>query len=224
MYKSPIFFLLTIYLLLCCDSPDVYHICGYTDCADDKDTVSIFYLNNDDSREFLSQAIVTDGKFHFEGTVNGDRIANIHISSHGKELCSTFFIEKGNIELHIGDSSCKATGTPLNEMYTIILDSIAYYIDCLEGIEDLYYSGVMDCELLAQLGAMGIGMQEKLVDFLRMRIKENIGNPLGLYLLVVYNRFFSTEELWLLFSQSSVKSRQFYDMMHDVVDERPRLQ
>ena len=181
-------------MLSCCSSADVYHIDGYIDCADEGDTVTILHLDNDNSHESLSQAIVKDGKFYFDGTVNGCVIANIHVSARGKELCSTFFIEKGKIELHVGDSSIKATGTPFNELYNIIEDSITYYTGRLEEIEDICCHEVPDSGLLAQLGAAGIGLQEKLVDFLHRRITENIGNPLGIYLFVVYGELFTTDE------------------------------
>ena len=181
-------------MLSCCSSADVYHIDGYIDCADDGDTVTILHLDNENSHESLSQAIVKDGKFYFDGTVNGCVIANIHVSARGKELCSTFFIEKGKIELHVADSSIKATGTPFNELYNIIEDSITYYTGRLDEIEDICCSEVPDCRLLAQLGAAGIGLQEKLVDFLHRRITENIGNPLGFYMFVVYGELFTTDE------------------------------
>ena len=200
-------------MLSCCSSADVYHIDGYIDCADDGDTVTILHLDNDNSHESLSQAIVKDGKFYFDGTVNGCVIANIHVSARGKELCSTFFIEKGKIELHVADSSIKATGTPFNELYNIIEDSITYYTGRLEEIEDICCSEVPDSGLLAQLGAAGIGLQEKLVDFLHRRITENIGNPLGIYLFVVYNGIFSVEELHSL----SADDGQLNDMMLGIV-------
>lgn len=200
-------------MLSCCSSADVYHIDGYIDCADEGDTVTILHLDNDNSHESLSQAIVKDGKFYFDGTVNGCVIANIHVSARGKELCSTFFIEKGKIELHVGDSSIKATGTPFNELYNIIEDSITYYTGRLDEIEDICCSEVPDSGLLAQLGAAGIGLQEKLVDFLHRRITENIGNPLGIYLFVVYNGIFSVEELHSL----SADDGQLNDMMLGIV-------
>ncbi|MBR5852460.1 MAG: DUF4369 domain-containing protein [Bacteroidaceae bacterium] len=202
-----------ICMLSCCSSADVYHIDGYIDCADEGDTVTILHLDNDNSHESLSQAIVKDGKFYFDGTVNGCVIANIHVSARGKELCSTFFIEKGKIELHVGDSSIKATGTPFNELYNIIEDSITYYTGRLDEIEDICCSEVPDSGLLAQLGAAGIGLQEKLVDFLHRRITENIGNPLGIYLFVVYNGIFSVEELHSL----SADDGQLNDMMLGIV-------
>ena len=200
-------------MLSCCSSADVYHIDGYIDCADEGDTVTILHLDNDNSHESLSQAIVKDGKFYFDGTVNGCVIANIHVSARGKELCSTFFIEKGKIELHVADSSIKATGTPFNELYNIIEDSITYYTGRLDEIEDICCSEVPDSGLLAQLGAAGIGLQEKLVDFLHRRITENIGNPLGIYLFVVYNGIFSVEELHSL----SADDGQLNDMMLGIV-------
>lgn len=213
MYRSPLLFLLFICLLSCCSSADLYHIDGYIDCADDGDTVTILHLDNENSHESLSQAIVKDGKFYFNGIVNGCVIANIHVCARGKELCSTFFIEKGKIELHVAESSIKATGTPFNELYNIIEDSITYYTGCLEEIEDICCHEVPDSGLLAQLGAAGIALQEKLVDFLHRRITENIGNPLGIYLFVVYNGIFSVEELHSL----SADDGQLNDMMFGIV-------
>ena len=213
MYRFPLLFLLFICVLSCCSSADVYHIDGYIDCADEGDTVTILHLDNDNSHESLSQAIVKDGKFYFDGTVNGCVIANIHVCARGKELCSTFFIEKGKIELHVADSSIKATGTPFNELYNIIEDSITYYTGRLEEIEDICCLEVPESALLAQLGAEGIGLQEKLVDFLHRRITENIGNPLGFYLFVVYNGVFSAEELHSL----SADNGQLNDMMLGIV-------
>lgn len=203
----------------------MYHIDGYVDDAKDGDTVTILKLVTDNSKKSFSQAIVKEGRFHFDGTVNGCEIAYVCLNSASKDFCPVFFIEKGNLELNIGNSFCKATGTPLNDLKNIVEDSIMSYIGMLEDIEDVYYSVVTDDRVLSQLGVTGLGLQENLVSFLHRTITENIDNSLGGYLLVVFHDFFAIDELLSLLSNSSIRSEknQFYNMILGIIDERQQL-
>jgi hypothetical protein len=68
-------------------------------------------------------------------------------------------------------------------------------------------------------------LQERLVSYLKQIIQENIGNLLGLYLLVVYNDFFTPEDLSTLVSKippSSIdkENNPLYDIIIGIAQER----
>jgi hypothetical protein len=64
---------------------------------------------------------------------------------------------------------------------------------------------------------------------LHTAVKENIHNPVGLYLLVVYNRLFATEELNTLIKQipDSIilgSNIPFYTTLTAILEERKNTQ
>jgi hypothetical protein len=135
------------------------------------------------------------------------------------------FLEKGKINVVIDSTQCIVTGTPLNDMSNEVDDSVKKYIDRLEVLEEQFYSAMLNDDELAMLGAEGFNLQEELVYYLRKIIEENIGNLFGLYMLVVYNDFFTSEELDELIARippSSInrKNNPLYDIIIGVAQER----
>ncbi|MBO5866312.1 MAG: hypothetical protein J6Q73_09735 [Bacteroidaceae bacterium] len=118
---------------------------------------------------------------------------------------------------------CIATAA-LNERYYAIEDSIMGYVRQLQRIEDECCADTLDSERLALLGVTGLALQESLVNYVHKVVDENVGNSLGLYLLVVYNDFFTTNELTSLIEDMSLSSvcdnRLFYDSIIDVLQSR----
>lgn len=225
MRKYITFAITTIILLSCNEKKDNYSIVGHIDNCDNGDSITIAYSPNGVLLEEISKSAIKDGKFAFNGYVDNDKIAYICYKGDGRDICSMFFLEKGNTEILIDSTRCIAKGTPLNNLSNIIEDSVRYYISRLEIIEEQYYSDSLSEDEFTRLGAEGLNLQEHLVNYLRKTVQENIGNLLGLYMLVVYNDFFTSEELAELIAQippSSIDktNNPLYDIIIGIAQER----
>ena len=117
------------------------------------------------------------------------------------------------------------TDAVLKERYLIIEDSIDSYVEKLEDIEERYYTYDMSHDELLRFSLEGLVLQEKLTDFLRNTISENLGNPLGLYLLAVYGELFSIDELQALIERippypDNLRRSPFYEKVIRAMQER----
>ena len=225
MNRSIAFALCTLLLLSCSERKEMYNIAGNIDNCNNGDSIFLACSPNGVTLEDISQSVIKEGRFAFNGYINNDKIAYICYKGNNRNICSMFFLEKGNINIHIDTTNCLVTGTPLNNLSNAIDDSIRYYIGRLEEIEELYYSDTLSDDEFARLGAEGFNLQERLVSYLKKIIQENIKNLLGLYLLVVYNDFFTSEELSTLLSQippSSIdrENNPLYDIIIGITQER----
>ena len=122
-------------------------------------------------------------------------------------------------------SSVPFTDSILKERYFIIEDSIGLYVGELEEIEELYYTQNVSNEELVQLSIAGLELQEKLRNYIKKTICDNIENALGLYMLAVYGELFTVGELELLIRKipaSAVyrKENPFYDIIVGITTEK----
>ncbi|MBQ5895126.1 MAG: DUF4369 domain-containing protein [Bacteroidaceae bacterium] len=225
MNKVISFALIFLLLSSCGERKERYNIAGRIENSDGIDSVTLACSPNGISLDKISTSAVVNGQFAFNGYIENAGIAYICYDSHEHDVCSMFFLEKGDTEIFIDSTRLLAKGTPLNNLNNIIDDSIKYYIAKLGIIEEQYYSYSLSDDEFARLGAEGFNLQERLVEYLRMTIQENAGNLLGLYMLVVYNDFFTPEELDRLIAQippSSIdrKNNPLYDIIVGIAQER----
>ena len=120
--------------------------------------------------------------------------------------------------LYVEDSTIQFTDPTLKERYITIEDSIGFYVEKLDDIEQMYYTSDLGNEEFMQLSITGLGLQEKLTFFLKSSIEENIENPLGIYLLAVYGELFTTDELRSLILRipsypACTRENPFYEMI-----------
>ena len=195
LLKPALLFSLMLGIICCSKTQDRYCIVGYIENATDEDTVTILRFTADAVFEELARSTVCNSQFRMQGVVESPELLYFrHKTSKGYNH-STFFIEEGVIEIVADTAGCHVTGTPLNDAKNLVEDSITSCITRLSEIEREYYSTTPDAARLAHLGCCGLGLQETLVAYLHNVVKENIHNPLGLYLLYVYNPIFTTREL-----------------------------
>ena len=224
--KKTITFAITFLLLLSCNKrKESYNINGEIRNCNGADSITLACSPNGVILEEISRSAVKDGKFAFNGYIDNSKIAYICYNGDDSDICSMFFLEKGNTEISIDSTQCLVSGTPLNNLNNIIDDSIGYYIGRLETIEEQYYSDSLSDDEFTRLGAEGFNLQEHLIDYLRKTVQENIGNLLGLYMLVVYNDFFTPEELSRLIAQIpptfiDKKNNPLYDIIIGIAQER----
>ena len=219
------FAIMTILILSCDKKKEQYNIVGQIDNCNHGDSIVLAYSPNGVVLEEISRSAIKEGKFNFNGNIENSKIAYICYKGDNRDVCSMFFLENGDTEILIDSTRFLVKGTPLNNLSNAIDDSIRYYIGRLETIEEQYYSDSLSEDEFTRLGAEGLNLQEHLVNYLRKTIQENIGNLLGLYMLVVYNDFFTSEELSELIAQipsTSIdkKNNPLYDIIIGVAQER----
>ena len=228
MNKIPLLLSLLLHLVSCNANKAQYSIDGHIKGLHDGDTVRLACSHDGIALEQVSHSVVKDGRFSFEGDANGCKVAYICCDGDNYDLCTLIFLEEGDINVSIDGGRCTISGTPINELCNSVEDSIGYYVDELEKIEFLYYSRQLDDAAMASLGAQGFNLQQQLISYLRETITENIENLFGLYMLVAYNDFFTTQELHSLIEKippSSIdrENNPFYDIIIDIVAQRDAL-
>ena len=202
-----------------------YSIDGNVSSIANVGAVTLSTFNDSGSISPLAHCAVENGRFCIDGTVDECKAAYVSCIISGKEVGSILFIENGKIEVCFDTATCRICGTPLNELHNAVEDSIALYIAELENIEKQYYDGDKSDAELMPLAVKGIALQEALVSYLRRTIEENIVNPFGLYMLVVYNAIFSDAELHSLMKRVSPtcarsSGNPFYNMLVTIAENR----
>lgn len=201
MSKYTLLFSLVLYLISCSKRQDIFCLDGYIANANDGDTVIVARLSDDVGLEELARCVVEGGEFHIRGNIDCCEPVYLRYNTAKSNVYPMFFIEEGRMKVSIDSSGCRISGTPMNDLNNGIEDTTKSYISQLEEIEELYYSKELNEKELIRLGVCGLELQEKYINYLRSVIEKNIRNPLGLYLLSVYNSLFSAEEFCSLFER-----------------------
>ena len=201
MPKSVLLFLLLLCFFSCNRPHDTFSIRGYIENAAVGDTICIARFTGAPVLEDVAHCTVKEGRFGLRGIVEHPAPLYLRYKVQDGYRHCMLFMEKGDIGISIDTTGCRIAGTPLNDLRNSIEDSITSYLAKLSEIEKLYYTTELNAGQLARLSAYGLNLQERLVSYLHTAVKENIHNPVGLYLLVVYNRLFATEELNTLIKQ-----------------------
>ena len=229
MPKSVLLFLLLLCFFSCNRPHDTFRIHGHIENATEVDTIGIASITGDTVLVDVAHCTVKGKRFSLKGIVEHPTPLYLRYKEQNCYHYHMFFIEKGYIGISIDTTGCRVTGTPLNDLRNSIEDSITSYLAKLSEIERLYYSAELNAGQLARLSACGLNLQERLVAYLHTSVKENIHNPVGLYLLVVYNRLFATEELNTLIKQipDSIifgSNIPFYTTLTAILEERKNTQ
>lgn len=222
--------LLTFMVLItasCSDKTGRYVIDGHCDKSLDGDTVSLAYSNDGAFLIGFSTAVVTDGKFKFDGSVEGCKVAYICCRQGERNICTIFFLEEGYMTATMDRAHFTVSGTGYNDMYNRFEDSIRYYIRELEDIEYSFYERELENEELIRLGTKGYNLQKNLISYIRNTINSNMGNMFGLYMLVAYSDLFTNTELKQLIAgipTSSIdrSNNSLYDVIVAISNERDR--
>lgn len=229
MPKSVLLFLLLLCFFSCKRPHDTFSIRGYIENAAVGDTICIARFTGAPVLEDVAHCTVKEGRFGLQGIVEHPAPLYLRYKVQNGYRHCMLFMEKGDIGISIDTTGCRITGTPLNDLRNSIEDSITSYLAVLGEIERLYYSAELNAGQLARLSACGLNLQERLVAYLHTAVKENIHNPLGLYLLVAYSPLFTMQEIETLMEQipDSIivgSNIPFYKTVTNVIEERKKAQ
>ena len=198
MKKFSILFL-TALVLISCQNSKTYKITGtVTDPAYEGKNV---YIQEMTDKEMLpvDTAVITNGKFTFEGTADSTVLRFISIDetvNPQKQSRVLTILEPGTIELKF-DSVITVTGTKLNNDYSAFRkDQESMTKDILaisQRYQEASVAGTMTDSLEAQMTAeyekKSTDFEKKTADF----IKNNIKNPLGKFLFATSAEMFKPE-------------------------------
>ena len=227
---KPILLLLLLLCLSSCGKVDkTFSIHGHIENATEGDTIGIASFTGDTVLVEVAHCTVKGKRFSLQGIVEHPTPFYLRYKEQNSYRYHMFFIEKGDIGISIDTSGCRVAGTPLNDLRNSIEETVYSYIDRLSEIEKLYYTTELNAGQLARLSACGLNLQERLVAYLHTAVKENIHNPLGLYLLLAYSPLFTMQELETLMEQipDSIivgSNIPFYKTVTNVIEERKKAQ
>lgn len=186
-------------LLACNGGNKGYTVTGTVEGAADGDTV---YLGTQERRQFikLDSAVITNGTFTFKGVQDSAVTRYISCKTADAEglgmLLMDFFLENGKIDIKLtaggGDS---ATGTANNDLY----QSVRSKQNELESRMNNIYQTMGDSTLTdEQRAAMREEMEKLEEDYTaaaKEGVKQNITNPVGIYLLKKTYYYMEVDEL-----------------------------
>lgn len=191
--------LMTAIVLISCQSGKNYKITGTV--ADPAYEGTNVYVQEMKANEMLpvDTAVVTDGKFTFEGVADSTVLRFIALDESvnpQKPSRVLAVLEPGNIQVNF-DSVITVSGSKLNDVYSVFRkeqDGIRKEIRALsQQYQDAESAGTMteelDAELTEKYEKLSEGITAKTADF----IKSNITNPLGKFLFMTSSQMFETE-------------------------------
>lgn len=223
MNRILLFILLSALTVSCSKPKDIFRISGYINNVENGETILLATSPDGFTLNELSRCVVKNQKFCLNGTIENSCIGYIYSKREGFDNRAMFFVEKGRIEILIDSVCSRAIGTPLNDLKNAAEDTVKGYIAQFEDIEKACYSIRSGGDTLVQLGAKGLELQERLLNYLYRTTEENVENPFGLYMLIAYNEFFTTTELYSLMTTSEdVGEDMFYRTVTDILHKRQR--
>lgn len=160
---------------------------GKIEGMQDGDSVFIARLNNAEW-EMYDTLIVKNNEFSMSGKSDSCEILSYWIDNENGSYQGFFFTEPGKISLSIGPEKSVTGGTPLNDLYQQISDSLYGFSDRLAA---LYETSTPSAAVVQK----GEALNQEIRNYLKTQITKNAGNPVGLFLTISNATLFSPEEM-----------------------------
>ena len=165
----------------------------------DGDTVFINRFTNTEW-EMYDTLTVENSEFSMTGKADSCEILSFWIRNANGYYQGFFFSEPGKITLNADDEKSTIGGTPLNDLYQQISDSIYGFSDRLAV---LYETGTPSADIARKSEAL----QQEIKAYLQKQITENADNQLGLFLTLSNSSLFAPEEMEQLIASLPEKTR-----------------
>lgn len=191
--------LASLLIPVCSCQNNEFTFTGKAEGIQDGDTVFVARLNNA-QWEMRDTLVVSNGTFTLTGKADSCEILNYWIDNENGSYQGFFFSEPGKITLNAGPEKSVVGGTPLNDLYQQISDSIYGFSDRLA---ELYEAGVPS----ADVARKGEALQQEIKAYLQKQIIENADNQLGLFLTLTNANLFAPEEMEQLIASLPEKTR-----------------
>jgi peroxiredoxin len=184
--KKVIFLLLTATILWSCQSTD-YTIKGTVADAAAFEGFNVYLQETtDDGLQTLETAVIHNGTFTFKGTANVDVLHFITIGETDPVLRVPVLLEAGTIHVAFGER-VSVTGTRINTLANELreevqgLSSRARVIDM--QMREKHAAGTLTEELTAKARAESTEITERIQSLNYRFARNNIGNPMGKFVL-----------------------------------------
>lgn len=152
--------------------------------------------------EMYDTLVVKNSEFSMTRKADSCEILSFWIrNANGSYYQGFFFSEPGKITLNADDEKTTIGGTPLNDQYQQISDSIYGFSD---RIAALYETGDPSS---ADVARKSEALQQEVKAYLQKKITENAENQLGLFLTLSNSSLFAPEEMEQLIASLPEKTR-----------------
>lgn len=174
---------------------------GKIDGMQDGDSVFINRFTNAEW-EMYDTLIVKNNEFSMTGKADSCEILSFWIrNNNGSYYQGFFFSEPGKITLNADDEKTTIGGTPLNDLYQQISDSIYGFSDRIAALYETSDPSSADVARKSE------ALQQEVKAYLQKKITENADNQLGLFLTLSNSSLFAPEEMEALIASLPEKTR-----------------
>ena len=182
---------------------------GKIEGMQDGDSVFINRFTNTEW-EMYDTLIVKNSEFSMTGKADSCEILSYWIrNNNGSYFQGFFFSEPGKITLNADDEKSVIGGTPLNDLYQQISDSLDGFskrFSELGGFGDMPKE-LAQAEDQAELARKSEALQQEVKAYLQKQITENADNQVGLFLTLTNANLFAPEEMEQLIASLPEKTR-----------------
>lgn len=176
-----------------CNNSKSYKISGIVEDISNGDTIYLQEYKNGEMIK-LDSAVISNGKFIFKG--EQDSVVNRYITylKGDKRIFTDFFLENGDINVVLGQES-KVSGTKNNDIYQSFKDKFMALNKEMNGLYIKLQTDTTLTEMDKEKLSKEIEAKDKSgMDMVFNSIKENITNPVGIYLLPQYSAAFDLKK------------------------------
>ena len=183
---------MTLVVAACTQPPkgDAYIIRGTVAGAEDGDTVSLIEGRMSEL-EILSNAVVRDGKFTFEGVQDSTVLLYLSYVSNkdnSRSAMASLFLENAEIEVTMNPDSAVSDvrGTKTNELWTAFARENASRTERGMKAYEASIDTTATAEQRAEAGQLLEAIEDSITTFYKDFISTNIDNIVGQYILASY--------------------------------------
>ena len=168
-------------MVACTGQKAGYIITGTAEGAADGDTV---YLQERTGRSLakLDTAIISNGKFTFEGVQDSAINRYVTYKNGAEPLMVDFFLENGKINITLGSERSTATGTSNNDAYQEIKNKIDELNAKMKAIYEAMGDTTLSNEQKAAKQEEGAQIEEEFNKVIKEGVEKNITNPVGIFM------------------------------------------
>lgn len=177
-----------------------YTLTGKAEGIQDGDSVFIARLNGS-QWEMCDTVVVNNNQFVLTGKADSCDIYNFWMDTENASYQGFFFSEPGKINLNVNKEKSIIGGTPLNDLYQQISDSLYVFGDRIAALYDMEDPSSTD------VTRKGEALNQEIKNYLQKQITENADNQVGLFLTLTNASLFSPEEMEQLIALLPEKSR-----------------
>ena len=218
-------FIIAAIALWACQST-AYKVEGTIEGAQEGDTVILGYSYDGQDFKTTDKTVIKDGKFLFEGEVDGCKIYYIGYEEGDEPIYAMFFLEPGNIDADITAAGSHITGSPTNDLNIQVEDELErYVVEMLQYQDTLYRATPRPAERKAELSNSCYKAQRDAMTYIQEVIRKNINNMVGIFLLVQYSDLFDNNEFSSLIAAVPSKlidrdNNYLYDILLQIQEMR----